>query len=149
MTHAEVLAFYNDLTLGALGGNHAHFSITHANEPKLETYRNLRRGLVVLSLIAFIESNFLTAPQLKKLRKFEATPGISVSINRTHISGYIYIRDCFAHSSHSLLLSLGPNTSAFIYAVNTGAFPFARISGDNLYVNSHHDLKLIILKFFE
>jgi hypothetical protein len=149
MSVEEFRRYYLDLTLGALGGNHAHFQITCGDDDSIKKeHDKYRRGLVVLALISFIESNFLNKQQIKDIRNFKTVAGISSSINQTHLSCYLYLRDCYAHNPFSELLSSGLNTSGFIQAINSNNFEFANIIGNNVVIENTHELKLLVLRFF-
>jgi hypothetical protein len=149
MTLAEYRRFYLDLILGILGGNHAHFAITMPTEVQRKAeYDNYRAGFTVLALMSLIEANFLSKSDLKALRNFQSTSSIPATINQRHLSGFIYLRDCFAHNPLAILLSSGANTTAFLAAISAGQFPFASISGQNLRIEGTHELHLLVLRFF-
>lgn len=149
MTLSEYQRFYLDLSLGILGGNHAHFAITMPtdNQRKAE-YDNYRAGLTVLALVSLIEANFLSKSDLKALRNFQPASSILPTVNQLHLSGFIYLRDCFSHNPLAILLSSGTNTTAFLAAVASAQFPFASISGQNLRIESTHELHLLALRLF-
>jgi hypothetical protein len=149
MTLAEYRRFYLDLTLGVLGGNHAHFAITmpYDTAQKAE-YDNYRRGLLLLTLVSLAEANLISDSDFKALRKFEPATAISSTINQTHLSGFIYLRDCVAHNPATNLLSGGKNTAAFRAAVAAGQFPFVSVTGTSLTIKNTHELHLIVLRLY-
>jgi hypothetical protein len=145
----EFSRYYLNLTLGALCGNHAHFQITCGDDDSTkEEYDKYRSGLIVLALISFIESNFLSKQQIKDLRNFKTVIGIPPSIDQTHLSCYLYLRDCYAHNPFSELLPSGVNTSGFIQAINSHNFEFASVTGNTVVIENTHELKLLVLRFF-
>lgn len=145
----EFNRYYLDLTLGALGGNSAHFQITCEDDDSIKKeHDKYRRGLIVLALMSFIESNFLNKQQIKDLRTFKTVIGIPSSINQTHLSCYLYLRDCYAHNPFSELLPSGQNTSGFMQAISSSNFAFANIVGNNVVIENTHELKLLVLRFF-
>ncbi len=149
MSVEDYRRYYLDLTQGILAGNHAHFQITMAHDdPKRIIYKNYQCGLTVLALISLIESNFITKPQLKALRKFEEVPTLNSAINQEHLSCYIYLRDCYSHNPFSKLLPTGTNTDNFIAKINSNNFPFAQIQGDNVSIVDTHQLHLLVLMFY-
>ena len=149
MTLSEYRRYYLDLTLGILGGNHAHFSITMPDDSTQKAeYDNYRRGLTVLALVSLAESNLITEADFKALRKFEPTAIVPSTVNQTHLSGFIYLRDCVAHNPATTLLSGGKNTEAFLSAVASGQFPFATVSGSSLSIGNTHELHLIVLRLY-
>jgi hypothetical protein len=149
MTLAEYRRYYLELTLGVLGGNHAHFDITMPDDTARKAkYDNYRRGLTVLALVSLAESNLITEGDFKALRKFEPTTGIPSIVNQTHLSGFIYLRDCVAHNPDTNLLSGGKNTAAFASAIASGQFPFANVSGSALRIGNTHELHLIVLRLY-
>ena len=149
MTLPEYRRYYLDLTLGILGGNHAHFAITMPAEIKRKAdYDNYRAGLIVLALVSLIEANFLSKSDLKALRNFQPASGVTTAVDQLHLSGFIYLRDCFAHNPIANLLPPGPNTTAFLAAVAAGTFPFATVSGQALRIENTHQLHLLVLRLF-
>jgi len=150
MSVEDYRRYYLDLTQGILAGNHAHFQITmEHNDPKKIIYKNYQSGLIVLALISLIESNFLTKPQIKALRKFEEVPNLNSAINQKYLSCYIYLRDCYAHNPFSKLLPSGTNTDKFKETINSNNFPFAEIQEDNVSILDTHQLHLLVLRFYE
>ena len=155
MTQSEYAAYYIRFLVTTLGPavkreakNDEGLQKDAALQADLENKKN---GLIVLTLVSFIESNFLTKPDLKLLRQFQPpTTAIAPSINITHLSCFIYLRDCFAHDPNAVLLGAGTNTSSFCAAVFSGAFPWATISGQSITVvpNGIHELHLNVLRFF-
>ena len=112
---------------------------------------NKKNGLIVLSLVSFIESNFLTKPTLKLLRQFHApTTPIPASVNPKHLSCFIYLRDCFAHNPNAVLLGTGANTTSFITAISDGSFSWATFTGKSISIvpDGVHELHLNVLRFF-
>jgi hypothetical protein len=148
MTLGHYRAYYLDLILGTLGGNHAHFAITDETGEASVRATHYRRGLVVLALVSLIEANFLSKQDLRVIRKFGALPSLPPSVDSNHLACYAYIRDCFAHNPEAYLLPQGSNTTGFLSAVQSGRFPFAGLSGDQVVVNDTHQLNLIVLRFF-
>lgn len=149
MTLAEYRHYYLDLTLGILGGNHGHLAITMPDDTTKKTeHDNYRRGLTVLTLVSLAESNLITEGDFKALRKFEPTTGVPSVVNQTHLSGFIYLRDCVAHNPATTLLSGGKNTAAFVSAVSSDQFPFATVSGSALSIGNTHELHLIVLRLY-
>lgn len=149
MTLTEYRRYYLDLTLGILGGNHAHFEITMpSDEQRKAEYDNYRAGLTVLALVSLIEGNFLAKSDLKALRNFQHASNVPPSVNQLHFSGFIYLRDCFAHNPLAKLLSTGANTTAFLAAIAAGQFTFATVSGQAVRIENTHQLHLIVLRFF-
>lgn len=123
-----------------------------AADPAMQAdFENKKNGLMVLALVSIIESNFLTKSDLKALRNFNApSTTLPTSVNQLHLSGFIYLRDCFAHNPSGKLLSSGHNTSAFCAAVSSGTFPWATISGQDITIEptAVHELHLNILRFY-
>lgn len=148
MTATHYRAYYLDLILGTLGGNHAHFAITDETGESAVRSARYRSGLVVLALVSLIEANFLSRQDLKTVRNFGAPPSLPLSINPTHLACYVYVRDCFAHNPEAPLLTPGSNTTGFQTAVQSGCFPFAGLSGTQVVVNDTHQLHLMVLRFF-
>lgn len=149
MTLSEYRRYYLDLTLGILGGNHAHFSITMPDHTtKKREYDNYRRGLIVLALVSLAESNLITKADFKALRKFQSAVAVPSSVNQTHLSGFIYLRDCVAHNPATTVLSGGSNTAAFLAVVASGHFPFANLSTATLSIKDTHELHLIVLRLY-
>lgn len=150
MSKEEFNQYYLDLTLGALGGNYAHFQIVYGDDnSKKNKLDNYRSGLIVLALVSFIESNFLDREQIKNIRNFRTVDRIPPSINQTHLSCYFYLRDCYAHNPFSNLLSSGPNTKGFEEALASNNFRFASILENKVVIENTHELKLLVLRFFE
>lgn len=129
-----------------------------ANDPKLTTdsimkadFENKKNGLMVLALVSIIESNFLTKSDLKALRNFNPpSTTIPTSVNQAHLSGFIYLRDCFAHNPSGKILGSGQNTTSFCSAVASDTFPWATIVGHDMIIDpkSIHELHLNILRFY-
>jgi hypothetical protein len=142
--------YYLDLTQGVMSSHSGHFQITlEKDDPKKITYQNYQRGLTILALISLIESNFLTKPQVRALRKFEVVPDLNNSINQEHLSCFIYLRDCYAHNPFSKLLPAGGNTDKFREALNSDNFPFAQIQEDDVHILNTHELHLLVLRFYD
>lgn len=129
-----------------------------ANDQKLAAdsamqadFENKKNGLMVLALVSIIESNFLTKSDLKALRNFNApSTKLPTSVNQLHLSGFVYLRDCFSHNPSGKILSSGKNTTSFCAAVASGAFPWVTILGQELKINPKaiHELHLNILRFY-
>jgi hypothetical protein len=123
-----------------------------ASDPALQAdFENKKNGLMVLGLVSIIESNFLTKPDLKALRKFRMpSVALPASVNQSHLSCFIYLRDCFAHNPSGKLLRSGRNTSSFCSAVSSGTFPLAAIAGQDVTIapRATHELHLNILRFY-
>lgn len=115
------------------------------------TYENKKNALLILSLVSFIESNFITKADFKLLRQFK-TPSVlpPISINCINLSCFIYLRDCFAHNPDGVLLGSGVNTTNFCNSISTGVFPFATISGQSITIDPKGipELHLYILRFY-
>lgn len=120
-----------------------------ADPARQAEYENLKNGLVILALVSFIESNFLTKQQMRQLRQFRScTSPMPTSINPTHISCFIYIRDCIAHGPSAQLLSNGLNTESFLSVIKSGQFPWASVTSATLDIGGAHELHLNVLRFF-
>ena len=148
MTPKHYNAYYLNLILGTLGGNHAHFAMTDETGEATVRSAQYRSGLVVLALVSLIEANFLSKQTLKTIRNFGAPTSLPASVDPTHLACYAYVRDCFAHNPEAHLLPHGINTTGFLSAVQSGRFPFACLSGTRVLVNNTHQLHLIVLRFF-
>ena len=155
MDIADYRRFYIDFVVTILGPSVKREATCDiklaADVARQEVYENQKNGLVILALVSLIEANFLTKAQLKELRGFSASPsGVPVAINPLHLASFVYIRDCFAHSPFAKLLPSGPNTSAFLAAVRSRAFPWASSTGSDIRVipAGLHELHLIVLCFF-
>ncbi len=148
MTVTEYRRYYLDLTLGVLGGNHAHFDITTPSDEQRAIYNNYLAGLTVLALVSLIEANFLSKGEMKALRNFQTVQSLPHAIHQVHLSSFIYVRDCFAHNPLAKLLPPGDNTTAFLAAVCNGMFSFASVSGQDIKILNTHQLHLIVLRFF-
>lgn len=149
MTLAEYRRYYLDLKLGVLGGNHGHFVITMPDKTERKAnYDNFRRALLVLTLVSLAESNLIVASDFKALRKFKPAATVPSTVNQTHLSGFIYLRDCVAHNPAATLLSGGKNTAAFLAAVTSGQFPFVTVSGSSLSIGNVNELHLIVLRLY-
>jgi hypothetical protein len=155
MTQSEYAAYYIRFLVTTLGPSvkrEAHNDEALQNDLALQAdLENKKNGLIVLALVSFIESNFLTKTDLKLLRQFQApSTVIPPSVNTAHLSSFIYLRDCFAHNPDAVLLGAGTNTSAFSTAVASGAFPWATISGKSITVipTGIHQLHLNVLRLF-
>lgn len=153
MTKEEYLAYYQDLTRGALGGGHAHFAITDEDGQRRPEFDNLRRGLTVLALISLIESRFLIRQPrgtMRRLRNFQPVLTLASTIDQRRLSCYIYIRDCFGHDPRAKLFpSTQPNTIEFESAIVDGLFPFATIEKSAIKIVDTHALHQIVLGFFD
>lgn len=147
MNVADYRRYHLDLQGGVLAGNPTHFQLTETSEIDIKRYDNYRRGLIVLALVSFIESNFIQN-DIKNLRKFQPITSINPLVNQTHLSCYIYMRDCFAHNPLSILLPTGNNTASFVNAVHTGYFPYASILGQSIFIKETHPLHLIVLRLY-
>ena len=155
MTKYEYANYYINFIVTTLGPavkreaqNDQGLAADTALEADLE---NKKTGLIVLALVSFIESNFFTKNDMRLLRKFqEPIDALPSTVNATHLSSFIYLRDCFAHNPMGVLLGPGPNTSAFCTAVTSGLFCWATISGQSLTVSPAciHELHLNVLRFF-
>jgi hypothetical protein len=123
-----------------------------ANNPVfVADLENWKNGLCILALVAFIEANFLSSIQIKLLRKFQAPlPQLPQAVNLTHLSCFIYMRDCFAHDPNGLLFPGQQNTNNFLAAISGGKFAWAAQSSQKISVvpNGIHELHLIILRLF-
>lgn len=150
MNHAEYSRYYNRLLPAVLGGNHAHFDIAELNSTEKKAYPNCLHGFQVMALIAFIESNFLSSSDARSLRNFSNVSRIPLTVNQKHLSGYYYIRDCFAHNPLGKMFPAGdPNSTKFLNAIDTNEFPYARIDGDTVVIKDVHPLHLIVLGLYE
>jgi hypothetical protein len=148
MNLTDYRSYYLNLILGTLGGNHAHFKITDESGEAVAKSAAYRRGLTVLALVSLIEANFLSKQQLRELRGFQTPQGLPASVNLTHLSCYIYLRDCFAHNPNAAILPPGANTTGFVNAVNSGTFTYATVQGTQIDVTDTHELHLIVLRLF-
>ena len=155
MTQAEYATYYIHFIVTILGpsvNREAHNNLGLQADLVLQAdLENKKNGLVVLTLVSFIESNFLTKADLKLLRQFQApTTPLPSAVNAAPLSSFIYLRDCFAHNPSGVLLGAGTNTSSFCAAVASGAFPWAIISGKSITVvpTGIHELHLNVLRFF-
>lgn len=117
MTKQEYLTYKLDLTLGVLGGGHAHFAITDEDGQRRPEFDNLRGGLTVLAPISLIESRFLRGPPrgtMRRLRNFQPILTLASTIDQRRLSCYLYIRDCFGHDPKAKLFpSTQLNTIGF------------------------------------
>ncbi len=134
-----------------LGVREQEFDCTESSEEEKELFFNYATGTKILLMVAFIESNFLTSSQMKRLRKFEVIDEIPNNIHQSLLSSFIYIRDCVAHNPRIVLLSSGHNTDEFLRIINEGKFKYAKIQDTNIIVNEGaiHYLHLTVRKFFE
>jgi hypothetical protein len=155
MTLDEYRRYYTDFIITILGpsvNREAHCDLKLQKDSKRQAeLENWKNGIIVVELVSFIESNFLQKSALKKLRQFGVLGAMLPSpVNQTHLSCFIYLRDCFAHSPTGVLLGPGANTSGFIGAVASGAFPWAMVDGQNVVIvpAGLHELHLIALRFF-
>ena len=155
MTKSEYAAYYIRFIVTVLGpavNREAHNDQGLMSDPALQAdLENKKNGLIVLTLVSFIESNFLPKADLKLLRQFQApAQALPSTLNQLHISCFIYLRDCFAHNPTGALLGAGINTAAFTAAVASGAFPWASVSGQSITVvpTGIHELHLNVLRFF-
>lgn len=153
MNVEEYRRYYLDLTLGTFGGNHAHFVCSiediSEREASLDTSRKMRQRQIVFHLISLIETEFIQR-DLKVLRNFSTSSTVPASVNSTHLSCFIYIRDCVGHhASAKLFASTQPNTIGFMDAITSGAFPYATLNGDYIDSVNTHELHLIVLRFFD
>jgi hypothetical protein len=155
MTIQEYSAYYTDFlvtTLGPAVKREADSDIGLKNDQARQVdLENKKNGLIVLLLVAFIESNFLKKPVLTELRQFKAPKtGIPNSVDPLHLSCFVYLRDCFAHDPQAVLLPGGQNTTDIKNAVSKGLFPWVTISGSSIKVGSEGILALhhIVLRFF-
>ena len=144
MTFEEYKRYYWNLTNFVLGGNEANLSIKELSLAEKSNCFNNLYGLTILALITFIESNFLTKRELRSLRNFEETNSIPSEIHQSHLSCFIYIRDCFAHNPSAYLLPPATNTEGFLSVI--GNFSGADVFDDRILIkpNSIHQLHLII-----
>lgn len=157
MTLDEYKSLHQDLKLGVLCTNHSHFDALDKlnSERNIKKYNNYRAGILIFSLVSFIESNFLDSKKMKSLRKFEYVVGLPSGVNQKHLSCFIYIRDCVAHNMFPKLFVSNTNSGAghtqkFIDSTNNGDFPFVTVSGGDIILgNSLNDLHLIVLDFFD
>lgn len=145
--------YYLDLTLGTFGGNQAHFDCSYEDlierEAAIDKSRRVRQRQIVFHLISLIETEFLNKANMKALRKFKRVPTVPASVNSTHLSCFIYIRDCVGHhASAKLFAPTQPNTIGFMNAITSGAFPYATLNGDFIDSANTHELHLIVLRFF-
>ena len=128
MTIDEYKVYYIDFVQDILGPavKRANGDLKLQADPARQArYENLKNGLLILGMVSFIESNFLQRAQIKSLRKFEpCLPPLPAKVNATHVSCYLYIRDCVAHDPSAKLLPPGLNTTGFCAAVNSCAFPW-------------------------
>lgn len=154
MTVEEYKRFYVDFVLTilnpAVAQEVSNDPVLRSNPARQAEYQNLVGGLVILALVSFVESNFLSTAQLKSLRNFAGcAPPLPSKVNLTHLSCFVYIRDCFAHDPSGQLLSGGTNTTQFLAALQSGAFPWASIAGSTVSLTgASHELHLMILRFF-
>ena len=153
MNVEEYRRYYLDLTLGTFGGNHAHFVCSIENiterEAAIDKSRRVRQRQIVFHLISLIETEFLSQDDMRALRKFSTVPSVPATVNSTHLSCFIYIRDCVGHhASAKLFASTQPNTIGFMNAITSGAFPYATLNGDFIDSANTHELHLIVLRFF-
>ncbi len=141
---------YNNYINRVLGVREQEFDIMNLSEEDKKLFFNYVTGTKILLMVAFIESNFLTSSQMKKLRKFEIIDGIPNNIHQSFLSSFIYIRDCIAHNPRIELLPSGHNTDEFLRIINEGKFHFAKIQDTNIIINEGiiHHLHLTVRKFF-
>lgn len=142
--------YYNRYINCVLGVREQEFSIMNVSEEEKRNFFNYATGTKLLLMVAFIESNFLTSSQMKKLRKFEEIDGIPDNIHQSLLSSFIYIRDCIAHNPRIELLPSGQNTDEFLKIIEEG-FHFAEIQDTSIIIKEDaiHYLHLTIRKFFE
>lgn len=155
MTKSEYAKYYTEFiatTLKSAIEREANIDTKLRGNPALRSdLENKKNGLIVLALVAFIESNFLSKPDLRLLRSYQLpTASLPASINPIHLSSFIYLRDCFAHNPSGVLLSPGTNTTSFCSAVSNGGFPWAQINGQSVIIDpaGFHELHLQVLRFF-
>jgi hypothetical protein len=128
--------------------NDPEFSTNLSLQADLENKKN---GLMVLTLVSFIEANFLSKKDMRALRSFTAPetplPGL---VNLHHLAGCVYLRDCIAHNPSGTLLPEGQNTTAFIAAIADGTFPWASIHSQAIKIDPNviHELHHCVLRFF-
>jgi hypothetical protein len=149
MTVEEYRSFYLDLTLGALGGNRAHFEITDEKGPRRVAYDSYRQGLVTLALVSLLESRFLTRGQIRCLRTFSPVADLPRNIDQVQLSCFLYVRDCFAHNPFGEIFEAGRNTLVFEEYVRDGKFPHLKLSQNKIKSVNNHELHLIILRFYK
>lgn len=150
MTFNDYKKYYHRYINSVLGLREQEFDCMNITESERTLFSSYEVGTKVLLMVAFIESNFLNKAQLKSLRKFEEPDAISVGVNFTQLSCFVYIRDCMAHNPNMLLLPDGQNTIKFTGMVSAGRFNFATINKENITVleSSIHQLHLTIRKFY-
>ena len=147
----EYKQYYQLLTAGILGGNEGNLAIMQASNIDVSQFTNYRSGLIILSLVAFTESNFFEKSDFKLLRNFDTVENFPIGVHQLHLSCYIYIRDCFAHNPKAVMFSGGRNTEGFKLAVNSGQFNAASITGNEIKINEscEHSLHMIIRALYE
>ncbi len=149
----EYRKYYLDLTLGTFGGNQAHFDcsyeVSNEREVAIEKSRKTRQRQIVFHLVSLIETEFLSHDDMRALRKFLTLASVPAAVNSTHLSCFIYIRDCVGHhASAKLFAPTQPNTMCFANAVASGTFPHVTLNGDFIDSANTHELHLIVLRFF-
>lgn len=149
----EYRNYHLDLTLGTFGGNQAHFNCSYEDlnerEVAIEKSRKTRQRQIVFHLVSLIETEFLSQDDMKALRKFSTVSSVPATVNSTHLSCFIYIRDCVGHhASAKLFAPTQPNTMKFMNAVSSGAFPHVALNGDFIDSANTHELHLIVLRLF-
>lgn len=147
----EYKYYYNRYINSLLGVREQEFDTMDISEAEKRNFFNYATGTKVLLMVAFIESNFLTSSQMKKLRKFEEIEGIPDNIHQSLLSSFIYIRDCIAHNPRIELLPSGQNTDEFLKIINEGKFHFVKIQGTSIILNEDviQHLHLTVRDFFE
>jgi hypothetical protein len=155
MTVDEYIRYYLEFIMVGIGSSVMRAANAlprlESDLPRQQDYENTKRGLTVLLLVSFIEANFLSGNDMSLLRKF--TPPrttLSALVNPIHLSGFIYLRDSFAHDPSGVLFGEGDNTSGFARAVADGTFPWATIAGNSITVDpsATRELHFIVLRLF-
>ena len=143
--------YYNHYINSLLGVREQEFDSINLPEKDKKLFFNYATGTKILLMVAFIESNFLTSKKMKKLRKFEVIDDIPNNIHQSHLSAFIYIRDCIAHNPRIELLPSGHNTDQFLQMINEGKFHFAKIEDTKIIIKENviQYLHLIVRDFFE